>query len=174
MPNTLSFPEENESTEYFKRYINRVPPDEGIQSFLKSQELRGIVFLNSIPDEKANYRYAEGKWSVKEVLQHIIDTEKIFTYRALALARGEKQALPGYDQDEYMLGLNIDEVPLSQLVQDFLSTRKATVSFFNSIGDEHAAYAGTVSGGNLSARACAYIIGGHFEHHEEVLKERYL
>lgn len=155
-------------------YVNEVPDDEDILELMKYQERAVLSFFMTIPEEKGNYAYESGKWSIKEVLQHLIDVERIFTLRALLLSRGEKQAIPGFDQDEYMEALDLSETSVDALNRDFLATRKSTISFFSSISEEMSKRKGIVSGGVMSVRTCAFIIAGHLNHHERVLRQRYL
>lgn len=170
----FSFPKTGEAVEYFFRYINQVPDDEDIIEVLKYQERTTLAFLTSIPDDKGDYRYEEGKWSVKDVIQHVIDTERIFSFRGLLISRGEEQAIPGYDQDEYAENTDLDNRSLSELSRDFLAVRKSTISFYNSLSQKQSVRSGIASGGVMSVSATAYIIAGHLNHHEKVLKERYL
>lgn len=159
--------------DYYKNYISLVEEDDLVLA-LSASVLRSEEFWNSIPEEKGNYRYAEGKWSIKELLQHIIDTERIFSYRALAFARGEKTALPGYDENHYADNCLADSRPLHDMVEELALVRKSTIMLFKSFDESVLDNIGKASGSNLSVRAAGFIIVGHEIHHMNVVRERYL
>ncbi len=159
--------------DYYKNYVALVPQEE-LSAALEESASVPSEFWNSIPEEKGDYRYEEGKWSIKELLQHIIDTERIFSYRALAFARGEQTALPGYDENEYADRCLADARTLSDMVNELLAVRKSTIMLFKSFDDGVLDNIGKASGSNLSVRAAGFIIVGHEIHHMNVVKERYL
>ena len=132
------------------------------------------AFLNAIPKDKLEYRYAEGKWTVKEIIQHIIDTERIFAYRALRVARNDKTALPGFEENDYALTGNANARTLESLLAEYKAVRQATIALFNSFSDDMLKHIGTASNSPISARAIGFIIIGHEAHHCNVIKERYL
>lgn len=162
-------PEASEYGAYFDTYISKVRGSD-ISELLLSQveELRFLV--DQLSEEKAATPYASGKWTYKELLGHINDTEKIMFFRALCIARGEQQAFPGFDQGAYVEGANFNEVPLSDLMEDFEQVRNSIAYFVKHLTDEASQSKGTVSGQPTSTRALIYIIPGHFEHHLEILK----
>ena len=166
-------PPENAFGDFYRNYIDLVPQADLFDALLASASI-SFDFWNSIPEEKGNYRYAEGKWSIKELLQHIIDTERIFSYRALAFARGEKVALPGYDEDNYAENCFADLRSLDSLVKELQLVRKSTITLFESFDTSVLDNVGKASGSNLSVRAAGFIIVGHEIHHINVMKERYL
>lgn len=163
----------NEYNPYYQTYIIKTKDfnlKEGLQSNFETVQL----FLKSIPKDKLEYRYADGKWSIKEVIQHIIDTERIFAYRALRIARQDQTPLPGFDQDDYVAPSKANKRSIESLLQEYASVRIATKSLFDSFDNEMLISIGTASNSNLSARAAGFIIIGHENHHCEVIRERYL
>ncbi|MCF8277790.1 MAG: DinB family protein [Flavobacteriales bacterium] len=158
---------------YFGRYIDLVPQTDLSEAFNAITEESYAFWLN-LTEEQGNYRYAEGKWSIKELLLHIIDTERIFSYRALAIARGETTPLPGYDENQYATHSAADSRSMEELVDEFFSVRNATMLLFNSFTDEALNRVGKANGNPLTAAAAGFIIIGHEIHHMNVVKERYL
>lgn len=166
-------PTSAEHGEYFGRYINLVEGSDVIE--VLSEGLQNCdIFWNSISDEKAAFRYAEGKWSIKELVQHIIDTERIFCFRALAVARGESKDLPGYDHDEYANRSDADDRTWAALKEEYSLVRRATIALFESFDDSQLGRIGSANGLPLSARAAGFINAGHEIHHISVIKARYL
>ena len=159
--------------EYYATYISLVKEDD-VHKALTNSVTRSKEFWSSLTEEQGTFRYAENKWSIKELLQHIIDTERIFSYRALAFARGETGALPGYDENEYADASLADERKLSDLMQELSVVRQSTLHLFNSFSSENLDKIGEASNAPLSARAAGFIIVGHEIHHMNVLSERYL
>lgn len=159
--------------DYYKNYIALVYHDDLIEALEHSIETSD-QFWNSIPEEKGSCRYTEGKWSIKELLQHIIDTERIFSYRAMAFARGERTALPGYEENEYADKCLADSRSLKEMVEELILVRKSTIALFKSFDESVLDNQGNASGSNLSVRAAGFIIVGHEIHHMNVVKERYL
>jgi hypothetical protein len=141
---------------------------------LGSQIEETLALLRSIPEEHGSFRYAPGKWSVKELLGHLIDSERIFSYRALRFARDDQTPLPGYEQDDYVRGGAFDSVPLDELAQEFASARQATVYLFKHLDGEAWTRRGLANDSPVSVRALAYIIAGHELHHRRVLRDKYL
>lgn len=158
------------------------PFSETYVSLVKSEDIRSALpgsyealkkFLDSIPDNKATYAYEAGKWTVKEVLQHAIDTEKVFAYRAMCFARGEQQPLPGFDQAEYASNVDVSARSLSGLKEEMLLARKLSIIFFENLREEDLAKKGIASNHPVTVLSYGYIIVGHWLHHEGVLKEKY-
>ena len=166
-------PQENTYGDYYKNYISLVTENDLI-SALDYSVNRSLTFWSKLSEDQGNYRYAEGKWSIKELLQHIIDTERIFSYRALAFARGETTALPGYDENEYADKCLADSRSLKDLIEELILVRKSTIVLFKSFDKNVLDNLGNASGSNLSVRAAGFIIVGHEIHHMNVVKERYL
>ena len=127
-----------------------------------------------LSDRDANFRYAEGKWSIKEVIGHIADVERIFVFRALCFARGEAVALPGFDENEYARQSNAGSRPLKDLVDELRTVRAATVSFFAGLSEKELLRRGTANQNGYTVRALAFIIAGHERHHVRIVAERYL
>lgn len=164
----ITAPEKNEYGEYYKKYISSVKKDD-IAELLLSQieELRFL--LKQIPEKRLILPYAEGKWSYKQLLGHINDTEKIMFYRALCVARNEKHPLPGFDQDAYNNAADFNEVTLSDLLEDFGHVRRSIAYFLKNLSKEALLRSGNINGQTTSVRALLYIITGHFKHHIDIL-----
>lgn len=163
------------STEYslgFSHYVSLVPEDEVLPA-MREQAAEWRTRLAALTEERSRYRYADGKWSVREMVGHIIDCERIFAYRALCLARGEQQALPGFEQDDYALVAGHDGVPLADLAIEFADLRASHLRMFEHFTDEAWTRVGIVNGHPTSARAMAYVLVGHARHHARVLAEKY-
>ena len=127
-----------------------------------------------VPDNKADYRYAEGKWSVKEVLGHMLDAERIFAYRALCIARGEQQSLPAFEEDEYVKNGFFSERSLDSLLVEFMYLRKSTVHLLSGLNEEALQRTGTANKLQVKAISVFWIMAGHVQHHLQVIRERYL
>jgi len=174
MSNSLTTrPSTTEYAPYYERYISLVPEGDIIQT-LGQQLEETLSLLGSISESQASHRYAPGKWSIKEVVGHIIDSERLFACRALRFARNDKAALAGFDQDEYVQNGGFDERKLADLAEEFSHVRRANMLLFASLGDEPLGRRGIANEVEVSVRALLYIIAGHERHHAEVLKTRYL
>jgi len=146
----------------------------GLTEELKRGKSAFLSLFEEIPEEKLKYAYAEGKWSLAEALVHMIDTERIFQYRALCIARNDKTALPGFEQDTYVPYSNAANRSKSDLIDEYIAVRDSTISLFDSFDDEAVKRIGSVSGSKMSVRALGFIISGHQAHHVRILRERYL
>ncbi len=166
-------PDLNRVPEYFHQYIVQVKQNNFVDGF-KWQEENFIKFLQSIPPDKYDYRYAEDKWTLKEVLQHMIDTERVFNYRALWFARKNETPLPGFDQLIFAANAPIDHRTWEDLVAEFQAVRKGTEMLFGSFTEEELDQTGTASGNQLYVLGIAFIILGHVEHHVRIIKTQYL
>ena len=133
-----------------------------------------IRFVQDIPMDKFDYRYAEGKWTIKDIIQHLIDAERIFAYRALRFARNDKTALPGFDENEYVDAVQADKRSIQDLLTELAVVRQATLSLFKSFSDEELLRIGIASNNPMSVRALGFTIIGHQNHHQRVFQERYL
>jgi uncharacterized damage-inducible protein DinB len=164
------------STDYAPPYAGYVAlvPEEDILGTIEDQSAATQKLLASLDEAKAAYRYAESKWSVKEVLGHMIDSERIFTYRALAIARGETQPLPGFDEKQYVANASFDSWKLGDLAEHYALVRRATIVLFRNFPDEAWTRRGIASDYSITLPALAWIIVGHERHHVQVLRERYL
>jgi uncharacterized damage-inducible protein DinB len=165
-------PSEKDYNPYYKGYIDKIKGD-NILSILEEQITTISDFFRVIPEEKGNYAYAEGKWSIKEVLGHMIDTERAFSYRAFCFARGEKQSLPGFEQDDYVREGNFNKRALKDLVNEFTLLRKANLALFNSYSEDELNKRGIANKNEITVRAILFITAGHALHHTSVLKEKY-
>lgn len=165
-------PTKEEYAPFYETYISKVTAANPQQALEQSLQ-EALQFLREIPEEKENYRYQPGKWSVKELLQHVIDTERVMVYRALRFGRGDATELKGFDEDAYVEGLEMEGKSLSELVEEYLSQRKATISLFGSFPADVMLRKGVASGHPVSVRALAYIIAGHQKHHFQIVRERY-
>jgi uncharacterized damage-inducible protein DinB len=145
-----------------------------ILAALEEQRHEILGLLGSLDAEAADFRYAPGKWSVKEVVGHLLDSERIFATRALCLARGEAQALPGFEQDDYVRRGDFDHRSLLSLVREFEAVRLATEALFENLSEEQWTRSGVANAARISVRAIAYIVVGHAAHHTAVIRERYL
>lgn len=166
-------PKPSEHDEYFGRYISKVP-DGNIIEMLEGELQTTLKLLASIPAERETYRYAEGKWSVREVIGHLIDSERLFQYRALCFARRDPAHLPTFDEDEYARQSNAHARPLSELAEELESVRRASLTLFRSFDDDMTKRTGRASVYEFSVRSFAYIIAGHEMHHRSVIEDRYL
>jgi len=165
-------PQPDEYSAYAARYVNLVP-DGPILDILESQKDSTYKLFSAIDAEKAGYAYEEGKWTVKEMLGHMADTERVFAFRALAFSH-EAIELPGFDQDVYMVDNTFNSRPIEDIANEFKTLREATLYLFRAITDERSEQKGIASGNPVSVRALAYMIAGHELHHLNILKERYL
>ncbi|CAM4011424.1 DinB family protein [Flavobacterium weaverense] len=133
-----------------------------------------IHFVQNIPMDKFDYRYAEGKWTIKEIIQHIIDTERIFAYRALRISRNDKTPLPGFDENEYIINTAANNRGLQDLLTEFSAVRHSNIFLFKSLSVEQLERTGIASNAGVSVRAIGFIMIGHQKHHQKVFEERYL
>ncbi|MBI4913434.1 MAG: DinB family protein [Acidobacteria bacterium] len=166
-------PQPGEYAPYHGRYIEKVP-DGNLDEILEAQWEELGCLLEELDDEAAEFRYAEGKWSVKELLGHLVDAERIFAYRMLCVARGDQTPLPGFDENAYVAAANFDAKPLETLLEEYDLVRGQTLGLLRGMGEEELARRGTVNGNSLTARAIAFMLAGHELHHLGVLKEKYL
>ena len=166
-------PERTEAAEYYFTYIDQVPPGD-ICETLESQAPSVLAFLRGIGEEQSLHRYAAGKWSLRDLLNHLNDTERLFVSRAMWFARGFESPLPSFDQDVAVAGAAADRRSWSGLVEEFRSIRGSTLSFFRGLPAEAWSRRGIASGNPFTVRALAFIAAGHVNHHVKVIRERYL
>lgn len=162
------------TTEYasnYEAYVEQASA-ENILEFLGADS--AAAFLENIPADKWDYRYAESKWTIKEIIGHLIDTERIFTYRALRIARKDSTPIPGFEQDDYVANAQIAERSPSSLIKEYDSVRKSTESLFSSFNEDQVNSVGVASDKSITVNALAYLIIGHEKHHFQIIKERYL
>jgi hypothetical protein len=166
-------PDPSEYAPYFEKYIALVPEGE-IVATLSRQADDTLKFLSRLNEAQGELRYAPDKWSVKEVVGHLIDTERIFAYRALRFARGDRTPLAGFDENNYVANAGYSERSLSSLLDEFESVRESSLSLFNYLGDAAWSRRGIANENEISVRALAWIIAGHELHHREIIRSRYL
>lgn len=166
-------PLEKDYAPYYKSYIEKVDGDNILDILNKQNQLTQNV-LNSFSEHKGNYSYAPGKWTVKEVVGHMMDTERVFAFRALCIARGETKPLPGFEQDDYVKEGNFNKRNLFDLNYDYRLLRESNLLLFKSFDDKMLARRGTASGYEVTVNALLFMIAGHSFHHIEILKTRYL
>ncbi|HEY2014604.1 MAG TPA: DinB family protein [Bryobacteraceae bacterium] len=166
-------PQEGEAAPYYFNYINQVRGDD-IRATLSTQLEESLALFSEISEEKSLHRYAPGKWSIRQVLNHITDTERAFAFRALWFARGFDTPLPSYDQNIAATGADADRCPWAAHVEEFHRVRLSTISLFGNMPDEAWTRKGIASGNPFTVRALAYLTAGHVTHHVAILRERYL
>lgn len=169
----MNRPNESEYAPYYQSYVDQVSEND-ILHLLRAEVDELDVLLGQLPAEKENYAYAEGKWTIREIIGHLIDGERVFGYRALCIARGEKQNLPGFDQDDYMLTAPYKHIELEDLLSELRLVRLSNIAMFRSLDEEAWNRVGTANGNEITVRALAFIMGGHVRHHMNVLREKYL
>jgi uncharacterized damage-inducible protein DinB len=167
-------PAAGEYAPYAIMYIELLPDDGLVLQHLQDNLRATKDFILSFPQEKLTYRWAEGEWTIKEILGHIIDDERIYCYRALRFARNDTTELPGFEQDDYVLHSGANERDLEEILEEYTAVRNATITFFNSLEEKALKRAGVANGNIMSVRAAAYHIAGHELHHINSIKEHYL
>jgi hypothetical protein len=166
-------PLETEYAPHFHTYISKVSHN-NLSDALNDSHKNVLELLHAIPKEKYDYRYAEGKWSITEILAHLIDCERVFVYRALVFARNDKASLPGFDEDEYAAAYGIINRSLDSYIEEYKHLRKSNLLFFEGLTDEMGLRKGFANGKEISVRALGFAISGHELHHMQVIRERYL
>jgi hypothetical protein len=166
-------PDPSEYAPYFGRYISLVP-DGAIVDILRQQTDEYTALYRGISEAKAAHRYAPDKWSIKQVLGHLSDSERVFAYRGLAASRSERKPLPGFEQDDYVVAGAFDDRSWRDLVDEFASVRAASITLFSGMSDAMLTRLGHANNADVSARACGFMIAGHERHHIKQLTERYL
>lgn len=166
-------PAADEFAPYYAKYIDAVP-DGDVLGTLESQIEETVALLSDIGEVRAGHRYAPGKWSIKEVVGHVADAERVFGYRALCAARGEAGGLPAFDENAYVAGADFDARTLNSLLGELTAVRRATLSLFRNLSDDALARRVVANQNAVSARALAWICAGHERHHVRLLRERYL
>jgi hypothetical protein len=165
-------PRLGEAPAYYERYINIVKSGDAYD-FMEKQVTTIPSYIKSLPESKAEFRYAQGKWTVKELISHITDCERVFSYRALTFARGESITLPGFNQDIWIQNIDFSKYTLADLAEEFEVVRNGTLLIYKNLSDEALLRKGIANKNEVSVRAIAYITAGHAEHHLSILKERY-
>lgn len=172
MSNIHTRPDASEYRNYFERYISLVKEDD-VLAVLNVQADAVHGALSGLSQERGGHRYAPGKWSVREALGHIIDTERVFGYRALSVARGETFSLPSFEEDRYAAVAGHDQVPIDELAEEFATLRRSHVLMLRHMDASAWRRVGLANGHPLSTRAAAFIMAGHVRHHATIYTERY-
>jgi hypothetical protein len=165
---------ENEFHPYYGLYIEQVDSSKSLMQALEEGLHQTLHFFNALPEEKHAYRYEKDKWTCKEVLQHIIDTERIFIYRAFRISRGDRTPLAGFDQNDYMAPSGADQKSMTTLLAEYAIGRNYAISILQGLSEADLSRMGKVDGKPISARAAAFIIAGHELWHCRIIEERYL
>ena len=168
----LAPPSADEHLPYFSRYVALVPAGD-VLSTLERQLEETVALVSSFGEQRAGHRYAPGKWSVRQVVGHVVDAERVFTFRAIAAARSDVNALPGFDENAYVENADFDTRSVNSLLGELTAVRRATISFFRNVSDEAALRRVVANGAPITVRALAWIIAGHERHHVAILRERY-
>jgi len=166
-------PQQTEAAAYYFTYINQTGRDDPL-SLLESQLAESVAYLTAISEEKSLYRYAPDKWSIRQLLNHVTDTERSFAFRALWFARGFDTPLPSYDQNIAAAGAEADSIDWAGHVEEFRRVRLATISLFKNLPEEAWMRSGIASDNRFTVRALAFITAGHLTHHLRILRERYM
>lgn len=167
------YPSTSEYVNFYTGYVEQVEKANVINT-LNSQMHELYTLINTVPGDKAYFAYEPGKWTLKEVFGHMIETERLFCYRAFSISRGEKNPLPGMDQDEYMANNNYNARTLANLSNEYLAVRVSTIHLLSNMTKSMINQRGTASGFDFTVRALAFIIAGHERHHINIIKEKYL
>lgn len=166
-------PSDAEYPDFYSGYIALVP-DGDVVKFLKKQKRLFIGLIDAIPEDRLLYRYAEGKWTIKQIVGHVIDTERIMAYRALVFSRGERQAIPGFNENEYVERASFNKKDIQVLIREFDKLRESNLALIQNFNDDMMERKGNANDFFFSVRAIVYIIAGHVEHHINVIRNRYL
>ena len=169
-PDELSKEEYSSFNATYIRAVEELSLLEGLEKGLNQM----VSFISAIPVEKLEYRYAENKWTIKDILLHLIDAERIFAYRALRIGRGDKTALAGFEENDYVPNAGANNRTSESLLEEFRLVRKATLFLFKNFSNEQLLYLGTASNHAISVRAIGFVISGHLNHHLRIIQERYL
>ena len=164
----MNRPNESEYAPYYQGYVDQVSEND-IMAVLRGELDELDVLLGQLSAEKETHSYAEGKWTIREIIGHLIDGERVFGYRALCIARGEKQNLPGFDQNDYMLTAPYNQIELEDLLSELRLVRLSNIAMFRSLDEAAWNRVGTANGNEVTVRALAFIMGGHLRHHMSVL-----
>lgn len=166
-------PESNEYAAFYEKYVALIPPHADILSALEAQRLQMAQLLTACSERDGNFRYAPEKWSVKEVIGHLADCERIFTYRALRIARRDTTPLSGFEQDDYVRAAGSGRRPLQDLAEEFSLVRISTTALYRSLDEDAWMRRGAANKNEVTVRALAFITAGHELHHRRILEERY-
>jgi DinB superfamily len=169
---TIARPEPGEYAQYYDRYISLVPGAD-ILATLDAQRRQMVLLLSGRDEADGDFRYGPDKWNAKQVLGHVCDTERIFAYRALRIARGDRTPMEGFEQDDYVRNGPFERAPLSEMIEDYIAVRRATLSLLRDLDEAAWLRRGVANKNEVSVRAIAYTIAGHELHHRRILEEKY-
>lgn len=169
----ISKPEASEYHEFYAGYIDGVDTADVLQ-YMRDQKDDFIHFIHSIPDDRYNYAYAEGKWTIKQLLRHIIDAERMFSFRAMSIARLEQAMLPGFDDKMYVKNADDSQNDINDLLEEFDGLRTSNIHMISNFTSQATERIGNANGSKISVRAIIFIIAGHLAHHKRIITERYL
>lgn len=173
MSRIITYPDPSEHNDFYSGYVQKAQADDLIEG-LTASYVYIMGMLQGLSEEQLLHRYAADKWSIKELMVHMMDTERVFAYRALRFARQDKTELPGFDQDAYIKPSKADARDINNILAEYIAVRNATIELFKSFEEEDLNQKGTASGIEMSARAIGYVILGHEVHHLKLIQERYL
>ncbi len=163
----------SEYDSYYQIYIDKIPKEKSLGILFQENKTELLGFLNDLPEEKLNFRYAQEKWSIAEMLQHILDVERVFQYRALRFSRKDQTPLSGFDHDAFIMSSNAGDRDLASFLYEFEMVRGSTVVLYTNFDKEMLQAVGSVESSRMSVRAIGFILVGHVKHHLAILKERY-
>ena len=166
-------PQETEAAPYYFTYINQVKGEDPVAE-IENQLAESLKFFSGISEQKSLHRYAPGKWSIRQTLSHVSDTERVFGYRALWFARGFDSSLPSFDQNVAVASAGADSIPWAKHIEEFRTVRLASISLFRNMPADAWTRKGVASGNPFTVRALAFMVAGHLNHHIAILRERYL
>ena len=171
---SIEKPKDGEFPPYANMYIQLLPGDGQLLKHLKNNFIATKELILSLPEGKLNYRYAENKWTIKEIMVHIIDDERIYAYRALRFARNDETELPGFEQDDYVLYSRANERSIENIMEEYEAVRRSTIALFDGLPEDSFLRMGIANNNKVTVRALAYHIAGHELHHINIIKEKYL
>lgn len=169
----MTRPGANEFASYYRGYVDLIPEGDVLDTLVRQRD-EVATLARAVDGEKETFRYADGKWSVREVLGHIVDAERVFAYRLFSFSRGEQQELPGFDEQSYIENSGYAQRPISSIAQEFDALRHSSILLASHLDDDALARTGVANGAPVTVRALAWITAGHTAHHLRILRERYL
>lgn len=167
-------PKKGEFAPFHEGYLSKIPARGSLNSLLKKTFKEALDIFSALPESKGDFAYAEGKWTIKELLIHIIDTERVFAFRALWFMRGDRAPMPGFNQDMWMEQVNVSNRTVKDLLKEWKTVRENSIFLAKQCSEEQSKFMGTASNWKVSARTMFWVIVGHQLHHMEIVKERYL
>lgn len=170
----ITRPKVGEYPEYFEKYYSNLPAECNLFELMTKSNMDTIDVITSVDSETLEYRYAEGKWSIREIIQHLMDSERVFSYRAMRIARGDKSENPGYDENVYAANSNADSRNIMDIVREYSLLRASTIELFKSFSNEALQQIGFANGYQVTPAAIGYAIVAHEMHHLKVIEEKYL